>query len=307
MRAGRAAAVAALTTFIVLAFCAPASAAWTSATVALTATPTAAAATATLTGTSALASEYKFAVASPSTIVVEPLTVSNTGTAPLSYTLTAVNSGSLSPSLVAVSLWLAGAGVCQATVPTTPGQATTGTLAALPALPSGAGSAAGGVSFLLCAATSLSSTVAASQGQSITATLTVTGRVGSNWVAVAAGAPFIQDIFRTGDPGVVVRTQKSTLNVLGIVVSTYVTLSWAAPTSTGTGLTYPIIRSGTGALVKTATATSVDIVWADLASSPQTLLVQAKETQYGTTSAGRPITLTGNAGVLGLLENVTCP
>ncbi|UFS58070.1 hypothetical protein [Subtercola endophyticus] len=308
MNRARLATLGVLVVFLVFFASSGASASWTAGPQNLSAASTAATATSTLTGTSALATSYKFQVAAASPVIVAPLTVTNTGTAPLAYTLSAALTGTLPAANVTLSLWMAVGGVCQATVPTGAGVATTGTLAALPALPGAATSAVPAASFVLCAATSLGTTVAASQGLSSAVTLTMTGRVGTQWSAAAPGAAFTQSVFRTADPSGLTCTPKTQL-ILGLLQS-YVTLSWTAPTAgtTGTGLSYQLVRSPAGTVMKSSTTTSVDVMWADLGVSPQALLVKATETQYGTTSPGLPITLTGNAGIIGvILEHVNCP
>lgn len=138
----------------------------------------------TTTGLTALATTYKPGLpgVSPSQLSqTAPVTVTNTGTAPVGLAL-AVSGGTASfNSLVTVRVWKQGA-TCTAST-TVPGTATSGTLATLPALPADANTAAAGAAVVLCIRTTLSGTFETANNLSSTPTVTVTGAVGTNWTA----------------------------------------------------------------------------------------------------------------------------
>ena len=293
---GRLAAIAGLTLFLVLAGTAIASAVWTAAT-STTGTVSAAATSLTIAGTNSLTTQYKFAgAASNSPTIVRTTVVANTGTAPLSYTLSVsgVTGNALAPQ-VTLTLWTM-AGTCLAG----PGAgSTTGTLAVPPPLPSAALSAAPGVIFTLCASTRLNSTIPASQGMSVTPTLTITGTVGSNWTASTSDAAFTQSVYQMINPSSLVCAQGPGKRA---------TLSWTAPINTGStgAVTYRVVDAANNSivLVPFQSATTATIYAANLNGATENLLVQAKEGLYGSTSVGIPITL-GQTG--GPSSSVTCP
>jgi hypothetical protein len=175
-----------LVVFLVLAGTSAAQAAWTATASSTNATVSTAAISTTMTNVDALNTTYDFTGTSP--IQVAAVTVKNTGAAPLGYTLSVANtltpSGAALASKIKVSLWPGSTSACAATPPPS---ALTGTLAALPALPAGANSAAAGAQFVLCVATQLQTTAQASNGQAVTATFTITGAVGTNWKTTAVG------------------------------------------------------------------------------------------------------------------------
>lgn len=145
----------------------------------------------TTAGGEALTVAYKqgFAAISPMAPPVladtAPIDVTNTGGTPLNYTVEV--SGGV--AAVGLQLWKRGATCDAATTPAA--GATSGTLAAPPALPSDAASAAAGASIALCARTTLTSIFSDAAGLSLVPTLTFTGRVGDNWNA-SAGTSFTQ-------------------------------------------------------------------------------------------------------------------
>lgn len=298
------AAVAGIVAFVLLAGTGAASASWSTASLPSTTTVAGATIGTTITGSSTLATQYRFAgSATASPTIVSAISVKNTGTAPLSYSLavggTAGNA--LAPN-VGLTLWTSGTTTCAATIPS--GGTTVGTLAAPPALPAGATTAQGGTGFTLCAATRLNQTVAASQGQTVTPTFGVTGVVGGSWTTTASDAAFTQSVYQVPNGGAVGCAAG------GNLFNRTVTLSWAAPTTPGSvgPITYRVIDQSTGAVVVTAqTGRTAVIDYFDLDSSPDTFLVQTLEGQYGTTSPGQAITVTGNTTIFGLGVAVNCP
>ena len=295
---GRLAAIAGLSVFLVLAGTGIARAVWTAAT-STTGTVSAATTSFTIAGTNSLTTQYKFAgAATNSPTIVRTMVVANTGTDPLSYTLSVngVTGNALAPQIT-LTLWTT-AGTCLAG----PGAgSTTGTLAVPPPLPSAALSAAPGVVFTLCASTRLNSTIPASQGMSVTPTLTITGAVGSNWTASTSDAAFTQSVYQMINPSSLVCTQGP---------GKHVTLNWAAPTNTGStgAVTYQIVDANNSSvvLVPFQSATTATIRASDLNGMTEDLLVQATEALYGSTSAGIPITLSQTGGG-GNSSSVNCP
>lgn len=292
-RRNRLALVAGLSAFLVLAGTGVATAAWTSA-ASTTGSVTAATTSLTIVGTPSLTTTYAFAgTAAQSPTIVRTMVVTNTGTAPLNYSLAVggVAGNTLAP-LVTLRLWTI-TGTCSTLADLA---ATTGTLAAPPPLPSGALSASPGGSYTLCVATSLNSTIFASQGLSVTPTLTITGTVGSNWTTSAADATFTQSVYQMSNPTGLICTPASN--------GKSVTLSWTAPTANGStaNVTYQISEAGTAGPVPVQSPVSISY---DSTLGPaRTFLIQAKEDLYGSTSAGISITLT--QGTNGNSDKISC-
>lgn len=144
----------------------------------------------TLTGVPSLAVTYKPGVTglvAATLVQTAPVTIANTGTAPLAYTMSVAGGTAALNAAITVQVWPSGGTCTNAT--TVPGTATSGTLAALPALPTGATSAAAGASIALCIRTSMTSAnVLAQAGLTTAPTITVTGKVGDNWTTTAAGS-----------------------------------------------------------------------------------------------------------------------
>ena len=295
-RRNRFAVVAGLTAFLVLAGSGVATAAWTSA-ASVSGSVTAATTSLTIVGTSSLATTYAFAgTAAQSPMIVRTMVVTNTGSAPLNYSLavSGVAGNALAP-LVKLTLWTI-TGTCSTIMGI---GATTGTLAAPPALPSAALSASPGDSYTLCAATSLNSTIAASHGLSVTPTITITGTVGSSWSSSVSDAAFTQSVYQISNPTSLTCTTGNN--------SKSVTLSWTAPDSIGStaNVTYQVSEAGGTVLVPFQSGlVSVPIFWNSSGTS-RTLLLQAKEDLYGTTSAGISITLL--QGDQGQSDKIYCP
>lgn len=303
-RSRRLAVIAGLCAFLVLAGPAVANAAWTAATSAGSSV-TVATVDMTVTGHSALSTQYKFAgAATNSPVIIKPLPVTNTGTSPLNLALTVggVSGNTLAP-LVKVTLWKSAGTTCAATIPGT--GTTVGTLADLPALPTGSTTAAEGTAFTLCVATSLNDTVATAQGLTVTPTFTVTGTVGTSpWTTFAAGA-FTQSVYKMVDATALTCTEVSS-----VLISQTVTLAWTAPTGTGTTgtVTYRVVNADTNTVIRSGiTATNTSIAYDDLSAATTNLLIQADESQYGTTSVGLPITVTRSLSLVLFGKTVSCP
>lgn len=115
-----------------------------------------------------------------------PVTVTNTGTAPLGYAFTTTGGTAALNSVISLQVWKSGA-TCDAS--TTPVNSATGTLATPPAIPTDTNLASAGASLTLCLRTSITAAQhAATIGLNTVPTVTVTGRVGDNWTATAAGS-----------------------------------------------------------------------------------------------------------------------
>ncbi|MCA0250872.1 MAG: hypothetical protein LCH76_01000 [Actinobacteria bacterium] len=146
------------------------------------ATATSTNAAVSLGGSSGLTTTYTATAKGP---VITALTLANNGGTPLTLALTATNSNATLSGAISLTYWVRSGTTCGSTVPTS--GITTGTLAAPPALPSGAASANAGASVVICAATSFTGTYASYAGQSTAVTLTLTGKVGTNWTATSTG------------------------------------------------------------------------------------------------------------------------
>lgn len=272
---------------------------WTTAAIGSSASSSAATTSVTVGSLAGLSTAYKFPIASASPAIITAVLLSNTGTAPLAYTLSTVSTtGTLSPASVTLTLWASAGSTCAATIPGT--GSTVGTLAAPPTLPAGAATGAPTTSITLCAATTLGTTVLASRGQSLSATLRVTGKVGTNWTATATAPAFTQSVFTLLAPG------NTTCTALGGLLG--VTISWAAPAGTVTGdtVTYQIIRDSNGAVVRAGqSATSVTLYSSDVVGGNSAFHVLASTAVYGMTSVGASFSV-GTLLSLGLLLT-TCP
>ena len=277
-RRNRLALVAGLSTFLVLAGTGVAMAVWTTATSA-TGSVTAATTSFTIVGSPSLATTYAFAATASSPIIVRSMVVTNTGSAPLNYSLAVggVAGNALAPR-VTLTLWT---GNCSSFAPF---GAPIGTLAAPPALPSGALSASPGGKYTLCVATSLDSTVAVSQGLSVTPTITITGTVGSSWSSSASDAAFTQSVYQINPVSPTCVRNGGT-----------VTLSWTAPANTtgASAVNYRVVDASNNSIViKTYQAgLSVSLVASDLNGSSGSVVVQALDSQFGTSSVSLPISL----------------
>jgi len=292
-RRNRLALVAGLSTFLVLAGTGVAMAVWTTATSA-TGSVTAATTSFTIVGSPSLATTYAFAATASSPIIVRSMVVTNTGSAPLNYSLAVggVAGNALAPR-VTLTLWT---GNCSSFAPF---GAPIGTLAAPPALPSGALSASPGGKYTLCVATSLDSTVAVSQGLSVTPTITITGTVGSSWSSSVSDAAFTQSVYQISNPTTLTCTTASN--------SKSVTLSWTAPAAAGSmaNVTYQVSEASGAVLVPFQSGLSSGPILSNSTGPSRTLLLQAKEDLYGTTSAGISITLL--QGGSGQSDKISCP
>ncbi len=280
-RRNRVALIAGLCAFLVLAGTGVASAVWTSA-ASVTGSVTAATTSLSIVGTPSLATTYAFAgTAAQSPTIVRTMVVTNTGSAPLNYSLavSGVAGNALAP-LVKLTLWTT-TGTCSTTAGT---GATSGTLAAPPALPSGALTAVSGGKFTLCASTSLNSTIAASQGLSVTSTLTLTGIVGVSWITTASDATFTQSVYQ------IIPVSPTCVRNGNIV-----TLSWTAPANTtgASAVTYRVVDASNNSIVikPYQAGLSVSLVASDVSGSSGTVVVQALDSQFGTGSVSLPISV----------------
>jgi len=185
----RAAAVVALVVVLVGVGTGASFAAWTAA-VSKGASVTAATATVTTSGIDALAATYKPGLPGVSTAVLTetvPASITNSGSTPLTYGISVTGGNTTLNPLVALQVWKAGA-TCDATT-TPPSSATQGTLAAAPALPADANSAAVGAAIALCLRTSITAAnYATAGGLATTPTISVVGTIGSNWTTTSAVA-----------------------------------------------------------------------------------------------------------------------
>jgi cellulose 1,4-beta-cellobiosidase len=246
--------------FLVLAGAGAANATWTALAGTASASASATSATVTMSDLSALNTTYNY-TGSTSPIVIAPVTIKNTGGAPLSYVLTSSNTNPTLAAKIKAWIWLQAGSTCGTTT-----VGTAGTLAALPALPAGATSAGQGVQFVVCVATQLTGTVAASTGQSVQANLTISGTVGTSWQATA-GSSTTQSVFQAADvTGIGCVTTSSLLNSTATVSWTRVPAATGYTVYNGTTVvatlasTVSSITLTSGGTNPVSTATSVRIV-----------------------------------------------
>ena len=279
----RVAALVGAVTFLVLAGTGVGYAYWTT-TSAVTGTAGSTDAAVTLTGNTALTTTYTSTSTGP---VIAPLTLTNTGGAPLALAVTAANTNAALAGQIALRYWVRVGSNCGTTIPTS--GVTVGTLAAPPALPSGATPLASGANVVVCAATTFTGTFASYAGQTTTATLTLTGTVGSAWSATATGA-FTQNLSNaapaftcvnstgsvtiswantaTANTGTIYRSKVNGVYPSGLADRSWYYREFSNQGITGTGLpnnvagTYPwIIEETTGGVTTTAYAGQVQVVY----------------------------------------------
>ena len=177
----RLALLAGVVTFLVLVGTGVGHAAWTtSSAINGTATATNAVLTANL-GAGVTGITYP-ASATSSAVTIAPLTLGNTGGAPLALSLSATSTNATLAGAIQLRVWVRTGTSCPTSVPTS--GVASGTLATPPTLtglsglpaPLGAGAAT-----VLCLATNPASTVSSYASQTTTVTLTSTGSIGTNW------------------------------------------------------------------------------------------------------------------------------
>jgi hypothetical protein len=182
----RASVALALVVFLVAVGASTGYAAWTAGAT-KSASVTAARAATTSTGVADLAATYRpgFLTLAPANLSdTAAVTVNNTGTSPLAYALTSSGGDAALNAQTTLQVWRS-AGTCVAA--TTPAaNATSGTLAAPPALPVDAASAAAGASLSLCLRTTLTGTYPSGPVLATAPVITVVGSVGDNWSAQVA-------------------------------------------------------------------------------------------------------------------------
>jgi hypothetical protein len=234
---------AGLVVFLVLVGSGAAEATWTALSSALSATASATSATVSLSDLTALNTTYNYTGAT-SPLVIAPVTLQNTGGAPLTYTLTETNTNATLAAKIKVWIWLQVSGSCGTTT-----VGTAGTLAALPALPAGATSATAGQPKIVCIATQLTGTVAASAGSSLTANFTLTGKVGANWQGTDPSS-MTQSVFQAADitgldcqsngnffGGTATITWVLPVGATGVSIYNGATLVWTTPGAATTSFT----------------------------------------------------------------------
>jgi hypothetical protein len=290
--------VAALITLAVLGSAGGASAAWiASASVAASASSTTIATKLEQTG--GLSTSYRFS-GSTSTAAAGQLTITNSGGAPLTYSLTNQLSGSTAlAQKTTLRLWT---GTCGTTAPA---GAVVATLAdTAPALPAAARTLAAGAAVVVCVATQIEAASNASvQGQTVTSMFSVTGAVGTSWTTSATAAALTQSVYRLAAAG--------TPTCAGIAWTDDVRLTWAAPANRAdaAALSYRLYDSASGATISTITSAdaSVSTVLTGRALSSNgtyRLAVEARETTGSATTAlaSATVTVTRYTGLLDLLQ-----
>jgi hypothetical protein len=268
--------VAALVTLAVLGGSGAAVAAW-KATASVSGTASAATVGTTVAQTG-LTTDYRYA-GTVSNLGSGSLTITNSGTAPLTYTLgNAVTGDETLKHATTLVLWAA-AKSTDACGTTPPAGAVTTTLAnPAPDLPAAAKTALGaGAAVKLCVTTQIKgSTNAALQGKELTFTLTATGTVGS-WTSSAQAPKVTQRVFQLQAPTAPVCKASS----IGRV-----TISWTPPAGASDRMEYRVYERNTGQTsVKTGT-TSIELRAADFDQSwgRMELVVEATDLTTGSVS-----------------------
>lgn len=276
------AAVAAIATLVLLAGAGTAAASW-NATAALTASASSTTIATALGQSGQLNTTYRYS-GSTSTAATGALTITNSGGAPLAYSLVNQTSGSASlAQKTALVLWT---GTCGATIPSS-GTVSTTLADRAPALPAAAQSVAPGSSVTVCVATRIdgpdaTSTNATLQGQTVTAAFSVTGAVGTSWTTTATTAAITQSVYRIEAPTAVSCANGNRSVVIG----------WNAPANrAGASVTYRVFDTGNTAATLAGVTSANDTASVSLDSTSfgrngtYTLGVEAKDSVSGTTAS----------------------
>ena len=274
-------AASALVALAVLAGGGTAAAAW-NATASLSATAGSTSIATSLAQSGQLNTAYRYGGTS-STAATGALTITNSGGAPLTYTLANQITGN--PTLAQKTALVLWTGTCGSTIPSS-GTVSTTLADQAPGLPAAARTLAPGASVTVCVATRIagtdaSTTNAALQGQSVTAAFSVTGAVGTSWTTTASTTAITQSVYRLA----------AATNMACSESGRSVTVSWSAPANrtAGSPVTYRIYDTTTGSDVASVTAsTATASVTLDTSSiarnGTHALAVEAREGSSGTTS-----------------------
>jgi hypothetical protein len=123
------------------------------------------------------------------------VTVANTGSAPLAYAVTTSGGNTAFNARITLQVWKRDTTLLNCT--TAAGNATTGTLAAPPALPAADAVVAGGATTVFCVRTTLTGPFSTAAGSTTTVAIVATGTVGSHWTATSTTAAFTQNAVYT--------------------------------------------------------------------------------------------------------------
>jgi hypothetical protein len=291
--------VTALVTLVVLGGSGTAVAAWqASASVSATASSATVATTVAQTG---LATDYRYA-GTNSNVGSGSLTIANTGTAPLSYTLAnAVSGDPTFARQTALTLWAA-TRTTDACATTAPAGAVSTTLANLaPELPAAAKAPlAPGAAVKVCVITQIKgSTNAALQGKELTFTLTATGSVGT-WTASAQAPKVTQRVFQIQAPSAPVCAGSSSIG--------HVIVRWTAPAGASDRMEYRVYEKNTGQSSGKTSTTSIDLRASDFDQSRgrMDLVVEATDLTTGTTSPASAV-VSVNRNLILFAWYLACP
>ena len=233
----------------------------------------------TMQQTGSLSTTYRYSGTS-STAASGQLTITNTGGAPLTYSLANQLAGSTAlAQKTTLRLWT---GSCGTSAPV--GAMTTTLANTAPVLPQAARTLAAGASVTVCISTQVEGTTNASvQGQSITATFSVVGAVGTSWTTSASAAAVTQSVYRLSAAG---------SPTCAALPWDDVRLTWSAPPNRAdsTPVTYRVFDTSSGTTVTTvssANATvSADISGHDIgANGAFRLAIEARESSGSATTA----------------------
>jgi hypothetical protein len=237
-------------------------------------------------------------------ITIKSISVANSGTTPVTYTLTTsaiAGTASLGSSIKVWDWAVAAGAACGSTVPA---GSNAGTLASLPALPTK--TAAAGTSYNLCLATQLTTTVAASQGLTVTEQFTLTGTVGDNWTSTDTSSTK-QTVFQIGSLTSLTCANRPASDGYGV------TLTWpivAGATSYAAYANGSTTSFGSVTQPTTGTTASIRLNYEEDSSSfvignATTVKIVPIDGTYGTTGAGLSQTL-HSANVLLFFTTLQC-
>jgi hypothetical protein len=290
--------IASLVTLAVLGSSGGAVAAWNASSSVSAAASSATIAT-TMQQTGSLSTMYRYSGTS-STAAAGQLTITNTGGAPLTYSLANQLAGSTAlAQKTTLRLWT---GTCGTSAPA--GAMTTTLANTAPALPQAARALAAGASVTVCISTQVEGTTNASvQGQSITATFSVVGAVGTSWTTSASAAAVTQSVYRLSAAGNPTCAPSSTRNVR---------LTWSAPANRtdNATLSYRVYDAASGTTVATVSSASATVSTdlsgnAIAANGTYQLLIEAREsTASGTTAPASTahVAVTRSTGILDIFQ-----
>jgi len=280
-------------------------AAW-STSVASSPTATAGSIASTVTNVGDLGRQYQFS-GSTSPLKISTITVRNSGTVPLNYTLAVTTTTPAAPLPLpasSVSFWLWSAPTSTGCGSTT--QGAVGTLAVPPAMPASATGVLPATDLYLCAATQFNGTNAAAQGQSAEFSLVVTGRIGTNWTTTASGvSTATQSVYRIG---AIATSGTGCVSNSVIGLGSTATFTWTTPAGPPAPTVTVTANLGNTAGTGPAsfTVTSPHTFTRTEVKTSTTLTFVVSEPTYGTSSVSVVRNIKPTGGLFGIAAGTEC-